>query len=57
MTVRELYDIVKEFKEDFGEFKKNDFCHLESKVDRNSWFIGIGIGLFMALQILLKFVL
>ena len=33
MTVQELHGIVNEFKEDFKQFKKNDFHHLKCKVD------------------------
>ena len=54
MTVKELYEIVKEWREDFSAFKSNDFYHLQKKVDRNSWFIAIGVGLLMAAQILIR---
>ncbi len=44
MTVKELFEYVKEFKEEFKEFKKNDFHGLEKKVDKLSvkiaWIMG-----------------
>lgn len=44
MTVKELFEYVKEFKEEFKDFKSNDFQCLEKKVDRLSvriaWIMG-----------------
>ena len=54
MTVKELHDLLKEFRKEFGKFKENDFHHLEMKVDRNSWFIGIGVGVLLAAQVILQ---
>ena len=34
MTVKELFEYVKEFKEEFKDFKSNDFHSLEEKVDK-----------------------
>ena len=56
MTVKELHDIVNEFKSDFKKFISNDFQHLEEKVDRNTWFIGIGMGILGTLQVILHFI-
>ena len=56
MTVKELHDILKEFKKDFLVFKTNEFLHLEQKVDKNTWMLGIGVGILTALQIVLHFI-
>lgn len=34
MTITELYGIVKEYKEDFDDFKNNEFYHLSKRVDK-----------------------
>lgn len=57
MTVKELHELLRDFKEEFGRFKENDFHHLEQKVDRNSWFIGIGVGVLLAAQVILQVLL
>jgi len=56
MTVKELHEIVKEFKGDFQTFRSNEFFHLEKKVDRNSWLLAIGVGIIATLQLVLHFV-
>lgn len=53
MTVKELHDIVNEFKGDFKKFISNDFHQLEGKVDRLTWIVGVGVGIIMALQVYL----
>jgi hypothetical protein len=58
MTVKELFEYVKEFKDEFKEFKSNDFTHLEEKVDKIStkvaWVVGIVSGLGIAINILIR---
>ena len=61
MTVKELWTIVerelKEIKLLFTDFKKNDFLHLEQKVDNLTQKVYIGIGLLIATQIIIGIVL
>ena len=58
MTVKELFEYVKEFKEEFKEFKSNDFHELEVKVDkigsRVAWIVGIISALTLVANILLR---
>lgn len=46
MTVQELYELLKEFKNEFYEFKHNEFVHLKSKVD---WLLYSVISMLIAL--------
>ena len=58
MTVRELFEYVKEFKEEFKEFKTNDFNCLEKKVEKLSmkiaWIVGIISALTLVGNVLLR---
>lgn len=58
MTVKELYDLVLLFHKDFKEFKKNDFTHLEHRVDRISvkvaWIVGVIFVLSVVSHVLLR---
>lgn len=58
MTVKELFEYVKEFKEEFKEFKSNDFHDLEKKVDKIgvkiAWIVGVISGVGIAINVLIK---
>ena len=58
MTVKELFEYVKEFKEEFKEFKSNDFHELEVKVEKIStkvaWIVGIISALTLVGNVLLR---
>ncbi len=58
MTVKELFEYVKEFKTEFNTFKSNDFHGLEAKVDKLStkvaWIVGIISALSLISNVLLK---
>ena len=58
MTIRELFDYVKEFKKEFKDFKTNDFHELEVKVDKISskvaWIVGIISGIGIAASVLIR---
>lgn len=46
MKVSELWELLKELKEDFRAFKTNDFQHLSDKVDKLLYMIiGTLLGL------------
>ena len=51
MTVKELFEYVKEFKEEFKAFKSNDFHDLEVKVDRISIRVALIVGVISALTL------
>ena len=54
MTVQELWTIVerelKEIKQNFNDFRINDFFHLEQKVDKIALKMYIGIGIAITIQ-------
>lgn len=58
MTVKELFEYVKEFKAEFNTFKSNDFHELETKVDkigvRVAWVVGVISALTLVGNILLR---
>ena len=54
MTVTELYELVKEFKKDFKDFKKNDFYHLECKVDKIATKVAWIAGGFFVLTVVVN---
>jgi len=58
MTVKELFEYVKEFKSEFKTFKSNDFHELEIKVDKISirvaWIVGIISALTLVGNVLLR---
>jgi len=58
MTVKELFEYVKEFKGEFKIFKSNDFHELEIKVDKIgtkvAWIVGIISALTLVANILLR---
>ncbi len=58
MTVKELFEYVKEFKTEFNTFKSNDFHELEAKVDkigvRVAWIVGIISALTLVGNALLR---
>lgn len=58
MTVKELFEYVKEFKEEFKAFKSNDFHELEVKVDkigvRVAWIVGIISALTLVGNVLIR---
>ena len=51
MTVKELFEYVKEFKEEFKAFKSNDFHELEKKVDKLVVKIALIVGGISALAV------
>ena len=57
LTVKELCNFVErelnEIKQSFRDFKKNDFYHLDLKVDKLTQKVYIGIGLLIATQIII----
>ena len=57
MLVKELWTIIerelKDIKQNFIDFKTNDFFHLEGKVDKLTQKVYIGIGLLIATQIVI----
>lgn len=58
MTIKDLFEYVKEFKEEFRTFKSNDFHELEAKVDkigvRVAWIVGIISALTLVGNALLR---
>jgi len=46
MTIRELHELMQEFKAEFRDFKNNDFQHLKVKID---WLFAIGIASLLTL--------
>ena len=58
MTVKELFEYVREFKTEFNTFKSNDFHELEIKVDklgsRVAWIVGIISALTLVGNVLLR---
>jgi len=58
MTVKELFEYVKEFKEEFKEFKSNDFHELEVKVEKIgtkvAWIVGIISALTLVGNVLIR---
>lgn len=58
MTIKDLFEYVKEFKEEFKIFKSNDFHELETKVDKISirvaWIVGIISALTLVGNALLR---
>ena len=58
MTVKELFEYVKEFKGEFKAFKSNDFHELEIKVDkigiRVAWIVGIISALTLVGNVLIR---
>ena len=57
MTVKELLDIVNKHYKELGDriesLKTNDLHHLDKKVDKLTWIAGVGVGIMMALQVVL----
>ena len=58
MTVKELFEYVKEFKGEFNIFKANDFHELEIKVDKIgtkvAWIVGIISALTLVGNVLIR---
>lgn len=58
MDINGLHEIVNNLRDDFKDFKKNDFTHLEEKVDKLGvkvgWIVGIISGLTLVVNILLR---
>ena len=48
MTSKELYELIQELKDDFKDFKKNDFTHLKRKVD---WAFALLLGALVTLLV------
>lgn len=40
---------------EFKTFKENEFAHLDKKVDNLAKYVWIGVGIFTAVQLILKF--
>ena len=39
MTVQELYELFKDFKQEFKSFKDNEFRHLENKIEKITYLL------------------
>lgn len=51
MNVDELHLLIGYLREDFKEFKKNEFAHLVEKVDRLSIRVALIVGAISALTV------
>ena len=60
MTVKDLKEIIErkieELGQMFSDFRKNDFFHLEEKVDRLTRMLYIGIGMLIVTNIIIGIV-
>jgi len=60
MTINDLHVIMLritgELRNDIQNLRANDIFHLEQKVDRLTWFMGIGVGIITATQIIMHFI-
>ena len=58
MDINGLHQIVNNLRDDFKDFKKNDFAHLSEKVDKLgskvAWIVGIISGLTLVANVLLR---
>jgi len=61
MTIKDLLDIVNLHYMELGKrmdsLKNNEINHLEQKVDKLTWLMGVGVGILIALQFVIKFML